>query len=91
MSSPAAARSSREAGLTESRYLCQAGLLNVNSTACDLFSWPFTSLIQLSLTCLEVEYAERDEGQKAGDDQLGEVVVPEYVVQVHSQAGEYHV
>ena len=44
-----------------------------------------------SLTCLEVEYAERDEGQQAGDDQLGEVVVPEYVVQVHSQAGEYHV
>ena len=40
-----------------------------------------------SSTCLEVEHAERDEGQQAGDDQLGEVVVPEYVVQVHSQAG----
>ena len=42
-------------------------------------------------TCLEVEYAERDEGQQTGDDQLGEVVVPEYVVQVHSQAGELHI
>ena len=38
-------------------------------------------------TCLEVEYAERDEGQQTGDDQLGEIIVPEYVVQVHPQAG----
>ena len=44
-----------------------------------------------SSTCLEVEHAERDEGQQAGDNQLGEVVVPEYVVQVHSQAKRNHV
>ena len=36
---------------------------------------------------LEVEDAERDEGYDAGDDELGQVVVEEYVVDVHSQVG----